>query len=88
MKGYSTFLKAPALQELHYQMQFSVIYRTLAGSGVSYPPPCRDAVDVFYSPHLTGWRSPCVASYVMLILLEHLRGSQLIIEEMEITRKN
>ena len=30
MKGYSTFTKAPGL-EPHYQMQFSVMHRTLVG---------------------------------------------------------
>ena len=42
MKGYSTFSKAPG-REIHIQIQFSVIYRTLVLSGVL--PLCRDAVE-------------------------------------------
>ena len=51
MKGYSTFPKAPALQDLTIRF-FSVISRTLVvGGGL---PLCRGAVSVFYSPSRLG----------------------------------
>ena len=52
MKGYSTFCEASGLEPL-YQMQFSVISRTLVGGGVLHI--CRSPVTVFYSPSELGW---------------------------------
>ena len=48
---YCTFPKAPKL-DLHHQMQFSVIPRTLVGEEVL--PLCRSAVNIFYSPSQKG----------------------------------
>ena len=44
IKGYSAFPKAPRLE---MKMKFSVMFRTLSGSGVL--PLCRDAVSAVYS---------------------------------------
>ena len=46
MKGYSAFLKAPALLEAHHQIALCHISRTLT-VGL---PLCRDEASVFYSP--------------------------------------
>ena len=48
MKGYFTFLKAPALREPNIRLS-NVIFRTLIGGG-GFLPFCRETVGVFYTP--------------------------------------
>ena len=70
MKKYSTFPKAPVL-ELHHQMQFSAISRTLVREWVLLI--CRDTVGVFNSPnrlYLSEWRLSLIYSRVSTRSLE------------------
>ena len=48
-KGYSAFLKAPALQEHHNQIALSHIKNTCCGGGGEVLLFCKDVVGVFYS---------------------------------------
>ena len=52
IKGYSAFLKAPALLKPQHQI-VNVISKTFVVGGVL--PLCRDAVSVFYSPSWLGY---------------------------------